>query len=144
MKPASQLQASGWALADILAATPGECLAGSPLSTTGRVSEWWDNSTVGDRREKRRLTLERRLCDLIGEKACRNEKREIKERRKITSQIKRRKTHKPNRKHYIHPFLVKISTNWSQAFVVIVLVKITLLQPQITALYGPGQCNSSL
>lgn len=58
----------------------------------------------GDRREKRRLTLERRLCDLIGEKACRNEKREIKKRRKITSQIERRKTHKPNRKHYIPPF----------------------------------------
>lgn len=60
---------------------------------------------MGDRREKRRLTLERRLCDLIGEKACRNEKREIRERRKkITSQIKRRKTHTPNREHCT-PFL---------------------------------------
>lgn len=75
----------------------------SLLSTTGRVSAWWDNSTVGHRREKRKLTLERRLCDLIGEKACRNEKREIKERRKITSQIKRRKIHKPIRKNCIPP-----------------------------------------
>lgn len=61
---------------------------------------------MGDRREKRRLTLERRLCDLIGEKACRNEKREIRERRKITWQIKRRKTHTPSRALY-PPFLVE-------------------------------------
>lgn len=66
---------------------------------------------MGDRREKRRLTLERRLCDLIGEKACRNEKREIRERRK-NYLADQEKENPHTQQRALHPlFLVESTRN---------------------------------
>lgn len=66
---------------------------------------------MGDRREKRRLTLERRLCDLIGEKACRNEKREIRERRK-NYLVDQEKENPHTQQRALHPlFLVESTRN---------------------------------